>query len=1128
MYNNLSKARNSKILKMRLFLFSLIFGCGISYATNASAEPPPEIEKVQQPGITVTGKVSDEKGESLPGASVVIKGMTMGVVSDINGKFTITVPTREAVLVISFVGYATQEIVVGNRNVFDVILMENPTEIEEVVVTAFATQRKVNVTGAISVVGGDDIMAAPVSNISNALVGLVPGISALQTGGEPGRNAAEITIRGVATYAGNTQPLIVIDGIEQAAEQAFTAFNNLDANDILGISVLKDASSTAVYGIRAANGVIIVTTKRGQAGKPKVSISSSLGFTKATSLQKGLTSLEWAMFRNEGIQNEMNAFGTNLTSFIYDDLDLWKFQNNRDFHPNDIDKYYPNLTPEQREQALNSPARYYTSSDLYVERFSRLAPQWQNNVNISGGTDRVKYYVSLGHFSQQGITNNDKYQGVSIGSGFTRYNFRANVDVEVAKWTTVSVNLSGQFGTTHGPGRQEDPYNNTSRYQDLLQIIYDGNPLLNPGIVDGHLVYSLNYPAESVQQELRVKTANTMSSQNPVFNLLTAGTGYLYNTLLDNTIRMKHQMPYLVKGLSLQASVNYQDNYTRYVTISPALPTYEMRRGIEDPNTLEFFGGGIGGDSFSSSGLTNWNKLYIDAGIYYDGIFRKHQVGMLFLGKASRYTMPGTVQNPDPNNTPSGILGFVGRVTYAYDQRYMAEFNMGYNGTEQFDKGKRFGFFPAYSAGWVLTNESFFPANIWLTFFKIRGSYGVVGNDQLGTGSDARRYLYLPSTYNLNSGGYYFGSSNGSVANPYYNGVSEGSLGNPNVTWEKSTKWDIGIEARFINNKLLLELSRFNEDRNNILTRLGVIPANYGVSLGNIPPANVGKTNNYGYDVLLSWNDRAGRDFRYSIEGHLSYARNKVIFRAEAPNPYEWMNETGHMIGQKFGLKSDGFYNTAEELNARPYNTYNNNQQTLGDIKYLDLNSDGVIDQYDSAPIGYPNLPLMQYGFKLGFNYKGFDLRMLFNGTAQGSFQMRRIQIPFYKVGGNAFQWQYDGRWTEEKYLAGEKITYPRATFNSDITSHNFIQSDFWTIPNDFFKLKNAEIGYTFPVASRLIKNTAISSLRVYANGNNLYTFYSKLKKIGIDPETRELSATSYTWVYPITTTVIFGVNIQF
>ena len=453
-------------------------------------------------------------------------------------------------------------------------------------------------------------------------------------------------------------------------------------------------------------------------------------------------------------------------------------------------------------------------------------------------------------------------------------------------------------------------------------------------------------------------------------------------------------MDYLLPGLKAHATVSYQDNYNRLVKHTPSIPSYTIQRNADDPNRFDFFGGSIGGGNFESYGYSNWNKIYIDASVDWAGSFGKHNIGALLLGKASKYTMPN-----DSYHVPSGIMGFVGRVTYNYDDKYMAELNAGYNGTEQFREGKRFGLFPALSVGWVPTAEKFFPENDILTFMKIRASYGEVGNDQLG---GSRRYYYLPNTYNLNQSGYYLGNGNGSVQNTYFAGAVEGSLGNPDITWERARKYDVGVETKFFKNRLSIDFDWFYEKRDNILTTLGTIPAIYGVSSGDVPPANVGITENHGFETVVNWTENRG-GLLYTVSGNISYARNKIIFKAEASNPYPWMNETGHAIGQRFGLISDGLFNTKEELESRPYNTYTGNEATLGDIRYKDLDGDGKIDQNDRAPIGKPNYAEYHFGIKAQFAYKGFDLRILFTGSLNGSYYLNSgYTIPFFKSAGNA------------------------------------------------------------------------------------------------------------------------------
>lgn len=1105
------KLKSKKSLHFILLLISFfVFTASISmgYAQN-----------VQR---TVSGIVTNKLGEALVGVNVSVKeDKTKGTITDVDGKYTLSDLSANATLIFSYIGMTASEVRVAGKEKIDVVMSENATGLDQVVVTAFATQKKVNITGAISTVSGSDIVSIPVSNISNALIGNAPGVSGLQTSGEAGHNAANIRIRGIATYGGGNanQPLIVIDGVEQAAEQAFSELNSIDPNEILGISVLKDASSTAVYGIRAANGVIIITTKRGLSGKPVISFSSNYGVTRAASLQHNVSSYNYGIMRNESLTNEMNSFATaaGYGVYLFSDDDLWKFKNNRDFTPAEV-AAMTNLTPEQRTSLLNSPAIYYGSHDLYAELFSRTGPQSQFNVNIAGGTDKVKYFASIGYFSQGGINLTEKYYDINTQSAYNRYNFRSNFDINPFHNLKISINLAGQMGSSRSVYVWGDPYDTTGRYAGILLQCYASNPMTNMGIMDGHLVRQWAGVPGSIQNPLAIKLGIAEDYvRGPSYDLLSNGSSMLDNTLLDTSIKLEHELDYLLKNLKIRGTVSYQDNYSRETRIWPSVPWYTVQRNLENPNIIEYFGGQYGNTGFDQWGRDNWNKLYFDAGLEWAGNFNRHSISALLLGKASQYYMPG-----DGSNVPSGVMGLVGRATYNFDERYLFEVNIGYNGTEQFAKGRRFGFFPAFSAGWVLTNEKFFPTNQYVTFVKIRGSFGEVGNDLLG--SSGRRFLYLPNTYNLNQGGYWWGNT-GTQPSNYFSGTTEGSLGNPLVTWERAKKYDGGVELKFFTNRLSLTYDYFRENRYDILTTLGIIPANYGVYTWQVPPANVGQTRNQGYELVLGWSDKINR-VGYSIEGNVNYAKNKILYMAEAPNPYYWMNQTGFSIGQRFGLKSDGLYNTPEELQNRPFNTFTGNKATLGDVRYLDLNGDGVIDNKDLAPIGYPNFPEYGYGIKVGLNYRGFDLNALFSGTMHGSFYINSsLATEFNKYAGNAWQWQFDGRWTPEKYAAGDPITYPRATFSPNVSDNNFLQSDYWIFSNDYLKLRNMEIGYTVPTKVKFMQSAHISSLRVYMNGNNLITFQNAMRKIGIDPETQDQN-TQY--IYPLTRVFNMGFQIKF
>lgn len=1119
---------------MRKLLFCLFAVSGLLLASSVHAfsEPLGDSGEVAQQAIVITGTVLDESGQPVVGATVMEKGTTHGVVTDYSGAFSLDVGMG-ATIVVTCVGYQDYSFTASSRGPWNIVLQEDLLLIEETVVTAFATQKRVNVTGAITMVTGDDVIQAPVANVSSALVGITPGLSAVTVSGEPGQDAADIAIRGISSYSGNTSPLIVIDGIEQPTSQAMSILNGLNANDILGISVLKDASSTAVYGIRAANGVIIITTRRGQVGAPKVSFSGNFGLTNATNVQRGLSSHEYALFRNEAIQNEVSGYGsTPLLNYLFTEEDLWKFQNNRDFTPTEV-AAMTGLTEAQKQQLLNSEALYYGTSDAYAELYSRVAPQWSANVSVSGGAERVKYYVSLNYFDQQSIMQNANYFGVQTGSRYQRYNVRANVDVDLFKHTTLTLNTSGQFGSTKGPGTGSL----YSRYSGIMQIIYEGNPFTNRSmILDDKLIVNFDYPQNSVQDGLHKRTDNEMTG-GWLPALLSRSVGTTTNTRVDVSLKLRHDFSYLLKGLDLQASLRYQENYSKVSVQSYAIPSYTVRRNLTNPNELDFFGGTVGADGYSSGSWGGMRDFYADIVLNYQGNFGKHNVGGLLLGRATKYTMPG-----DSFNTPSGLIGTSARITYDYDTRYMLELNFAYNGTENFAKGNRFGFFPAASVGYVLTNEPFFPQNDFVTFVKLRASYGLVGNDQIG----GKRYLYLPGTYSINMGPgsltstsssgslqsnyYQFGTSTGTYNTIYY-GSAEGALGNPDVTWEKSEKTSAGVELKFFKDRLYFTGDYFSENRRDILTTLGVIPVTFGVPTWSTAAVNVGRVTNHGYELVLGWKDKAGA-LGYYVEGNVTYAKNTIEYMAEAPNPYDWMNQTSHSIGQYYGYKTDGFYDTLEELNNRPYFSQSANAVTLGDIKYVDLDGDGVIDSKDMAPIGYPNRPLMNFGGKIGFSYKGFDLKMVLSGTAMGTYYIARITSPFFKRAGNAFLWQYEGRWTPEKVASGAKITYPRAVYDASQDHYDFgPKSDLWALSSDHLRIKNVELGYSFNPSLPLLQRAGISGLRVYLNVNNLLTFFDQMSRYGIDPETKDNlggSEGNISYVFPLTRTTNFGVNVNF
>ena len=1062
---------------------------------------------------SISGYVLDaEKGDAVIGATIKVKDKKGNAVSDSRGAFSIKA-IKGAILLFSSVGYKPAQLTVGNSDELQVRLVPVSTQLNEVVVVGYGEQKQPTVTGAVGTISGKDLVQTPVANITNMLVGRTAGISALQASGEPGLNTASIRIRGVATLNGQ-DPLVVIDGIQQPTEQPYTILNAMDPNEVESISVLKDASATAVFGIRGANGVIIITTKRGKVNKPQFSFSMNQGFTKATSIFQTIDSYRFAKLRNEAVYNAKAAGDNSLDRLLFSNDELWMFQNNRDYTPAMVDAM-TNLNAAQKEALKNSPALYYTSNNYYEEQFGGTGLQSQYNMNVSGGTAKVKYFTSLGYFNQDGILSNTKYAGSNTNPNFKRYNFKSNFDIDVFKNFQLNFNISGQsvVNKVAGSGSASDFAN---RYQGIIQNILENSPFTGPGIVDGKLVTGFIGLAGEPTNPLGAKGGTGYSS---LAQLLTGGTRTMYSTLLSSVLKLKHNMGYLTKGLESHVTIAYDDSYSKGFSRVNSIPQYTAMRNPGNPEKIVFIGGRVNPPSVSDNqGNSTWRKLYVEAAINYRRNFGKHNVSGLLLANAQRYTANG-----QSFNIPSGLMGLVGRTTYNFDQKYLAEFNLGINGTENFAPQNRFGIFPALSAGWIISNESFFHKNDIITWAKLRGSYGEVGNDQIG----GRRYLYLPNTWVVNGAGSFWGNSDGSSTNPNFPGATESALGNSSVTWERAQKYNFSADLKFFKDKLSLSGSVFLEKRNNILVTSSLIPSTYGVPQSNTPPLNLGKVSNRGYEIETEWNDKIGQ-IGYFIKANYSFARNRIDYRAEVPAEYPWMMSTGYAIGQYKGLLTDGFFNATEELNNRPFNKFGNNAR-LGDLKFRDINADGFIDQADLVPIGYANLPQVAYNLSIGFSYKGFDVSALFIGTAKGSFPQSGyiLSTPFAKNVGQVLDYAYEGRWTAEKAAKGSPVYYPAISLGGVGAPNNGQLSDFWLRSNNFQRLKNMEIAYTFQRNKTFLKRTNIRAIRCYINGNNLFTWGSSLIK-GIDPEQADVGKNRDGYLFPLTRTFNTGLNIQF
>jgi TonB-linked SusC/RagA family outer membrane protein len=1022
----------------------------------------------QQQGVVVSGRVvsveSSGGKESLPGVSISVKGTTLGVVTDGSGTYTLTVPSTESVLIFSFIGYTTEEVTVGNKSVIDIVMTPDIIALGEIVVVGYGEQKKITTTGAISSVSGEDLVRAPVAGVSNALIGLSPGIQAIQQNGEFGSDRADIRIRGIATLngaGGGAAPLILVDGVPRET------FNSIDLNEIETINILKDASATAVFGVRGANGVILITTKQGKPGKPKVSFSSNIAMLQPIILPQYVNAYDYAILHNEADRN------SGVTPrFSDEDIRLYQTGEDPIFHPrkNWIDEI---IKPVSFQQSYN--------------------------VNVSGGTEKMRYFTSLGYFNQRGGYNEpDQSFGFPFRHTYDRYNLRMNFDFDVTDDLLVSVKLGSQISNNSAP--------NGGAYS-VLDRASQSSPMSSPGFIDG------KYISEVKGMPSGVPHFNAWA-QGGSSSLGGAWVSNTFTNTLNTNVALKYKLDRITHGLSVRVMGAYDSYYAKDAIRYKYFPTYTAIRDPADPSQAVIYQNSDTGPYYGVSEVINdddkWRKMYGEAAIDYAHTFNSvHTFTGLVLANIQRAYYPNMQYK-----LPTAYLGLVGRITYDYKNKYLSEFNMGYNGSENFPESNRFGFFPSFSLGWVATEESFIPENKWLTFLKFRGSYGQVGNDKIG----GDRYLYLDGPFALGNGSYQaavFGQAGLNMAR--YNMYKEGRLGNPEVTWERATKWNAGVEMKFFDNRFFVTADYFEEKRDNILWTFSTSPELVAYPL---PNANIGIVENKGYEIETGFNDEIG-EVQYWVKGTYSVARNEIVFQDEEPRAYEWMRRTGNPVNQYFGLTFEGFYNSWEEINdpARPVSQWEGTGLQPGDMKYKDRNGDSRITTDDMGPIGYADWPQVTYSFAAGASWKGFDFSVLFQGSDRVSVQFAsKAAYAFTNDWGPAHEWNLE-RWTPERYANREKITYPRLELNPGV-QHNYQASDFWVQDGSYLRLKNAEIGYRF--SPSFLTRLGIGSMRVYASSNNVFTWTTM--KYRMDPDAREL------WgrVLPPNRVFNAGLNFQF
>lgn len=1017
----------------------------------------PNIAQEEKKTQTVKGQVMDPEGNPIPGATVSVNGTPRGVVTDALGVFTIDAAPNE-ILRVAMMGMKPEELKITGQKTLKVTLTAKVDDLDELVVVGFGKQKKVTVTGSVSTVNMAD-MQTPVRSLTNALAGKVAGVISMQSGGgEPGYDNPQFTIRGIGTFAGSTSPLIIVDGVQRDDVNSTYggAFNNIDPEDVQSISLLKDASATAVYGAKGANGVLIITTKRGVAGKPKIAAKVETGVNGMTRMPKMLDGVTFMKLFNEARENDGQAPG-------YSDEQIAKTASGLD----------PYLNPN-------------------VNWIDRIYKDWASmtnaNVNVSGGGESMRYYVSMSFYNQDGqykVTNINNY---NPNLNFKRYDFRSNVDLNVTKTTTLSLNLAAMLVNSRYPGSSASTiwYNSYSTNPIAFPVQYPDNmwagPRNNGGANPFNLVQNMGYSTEfkpSVQSVL---------------------------TLVQN-------MDGITKGLKATGRFSF-DTYGEFNNRRSGLNDL-WYAGSRDANGKLVFEPVRTGSTFLeySADSRGERVMYLEGNITYDRTFGKHSLGALVVG-----TMRNRLQgNADglKNAIPFRNQSAAARVTYGYMDKYLAEVNIGATGSENFERGKRWGTFPAVAAGWVISKENFMAGmDNFLTLLKIRASIGTTGNDAL----NGNRFGYL--TYIDGDNGIQFGSSPRS-----YGGIAADVIGTENLTWETSTKSNIGLDVSLWN-KLNFTADIFKDRRRDILIQRNSLSSIGGYGGLNIF-ANMGEMENKGFDGSLEYVDQLSKDISLRIFGNITYAKNKILFADNPEMLYAYQQREGHPDREYYGYKDLGLFVDQNDVDKSPKQL-----RTVypGDIKYEDLNGDGEINSNDQSYLGKNSFPTWSYGFGFNLGVKRFELSMifagiedvwimanggeinLFDGTAPGVGI-----VPFTGIGqypANILSNATD-RWTKDN--PRQDAYYPRLTI-TNTSDNNYQNSTRWLKDGSFMRLKQATLSYN--IITPAMRKKGISNLQVYAAGTNLLTF-SKFKTW--DPELGSNAAK-----YPFAKTATLGLRANF
>ena len=1022
------------------------------------------VQTTKQPGIRITGTVSDNFGELLPGVAVVLRGTTTGTSTDSNGEFTLTVPSDTSVLQFRFIGYRMQEVVVGNRKIIAVTMQEESTELGEVTIVAFGTQKRESIVSSIQTVNTKELMV-PSSNLTTAFAGRIAGMISYQTSGEPGYDDAEFFIRGVTTFgAGKVNPLILVDNVEVTTRD----LANLHPDDLGSFSILKDATATALYGARGANGVILITTKEGNEGAPKVNLRLETSLSTPTSQIEMADPITYLYLRNEANTTRDPAMGSYYSEYKI-------FHTIRGTNP----YVYPVVD--------------WMDMLIKPRTFNQRA-----NLNISGGGNIARYYVAGSFARDNGIMKVDKRSDFNNNIKSNKYLLHSNINIKLSKNTEMIVRLHGTFNDYNGPLT-----GGSTLYQRILQV----SPVDFPAYYE---------PVGIFANTTHILYGGDGTQLNPYAEML---KGYMRNSnsTMMAQLELKHDFDKWVKGLKWKIMGNTQ-RYSAFELDMQYTPFY-YTIGSYDRISNEYILREVNSDDgteylrYNPRGKSIYNMLYAESSLTYNRVFgKKHDVSGMVVGIIRHYQTANESRLIE--SLPQRNLGVSGRLTYGYDSRYFAEFNFGYNGSEKFDKGHRWGFFPSVGVGWNVTNEPFFPESLKkkISKLKIRGTYGLVGNDAIGS----ERFFYIsevvPESGDSFRTGFDFGGYN-------MRGYRINHYANPNITWEISRKSNLGIEMGLFDGKVDIMTDIFNEHRTNILQTRADVPTEFG--LWDTPVANIGKANGKGVDISLDYKQNINPDLWFVARGNFTYARSTYAYFEESDwERFGVLHKThkGRSIHQRWGYVAEYLFIDQGEIDdsAVQFGNY-----MPGDLKYKDLNDDGIINLLDQAPIGYPTVPEINYGFGLSAGYKGFDFSFFFSGADRSSFFIDPSAMsPFVertspaRMNGGLAKFIANDRWTElsQDPYAG----WPRLSYR--LESNNMQTSTWWMRDRRYLRLKSAEIGYTLP--NLLTGKLKMNSMRIYLSGTNLLLF-SKFKLWDVELGGNGLN-------YPLQRVFNLGIHLSF